>query len=546
MEEYEVRKNTKDYIINHINQYIENYISTYKENISFLLYYPLISIEMRFQEVTPNHQNAIIDRYAISWFIGKIFEKGINLDLKLEYRENEFIYFKNNIFNKIIALYRDFLLCDQIMDMSSIAKSQFELCGPNKFKFTAAIIEGGFRKEYIYYHGLDNSGFNLEKDVKKKPADKLVEKYAHFGPKSFQKLKRLPIDIDREILDLCFDCVQVDLDYLGGNVKSTVIKNINELNLIIGFYYYCSMITEYAFSMGKVFNKVSSSFDTLFYYDKVWFINKVSQYTDLSVGKVEKYLNYFVFNGRGSLQEFPIILNKDKILFIPSSWMLNDLQYSLVNGHYYKNETFRNRDKTISHSVVNTITSKVENFENIIFGQEVYYEFYDNATKINSDVDVTLYDKYSNTFIVIECKWKDNHYVFAGEENYKKIHQSLNDIYSDQINKHKAFIKNDKEKLSIILEGKVEPEEIGDNPDILYIAVDKRSQLFSQDRMLVPLNGLMVLLDIYSNGTILNLNKVVESLRQQKTNASYINEGNFKELKISDEIILVTEDLYSF
>ncbi|MGG1201274.1 hypothetical protein ABE208_11450 [Bacillus inaquosorum] len=177
MEEYEVRKNTKDYIMNHINQYIEDYISEHKENISFLVYYPLISIEMSFQQASPNHQNAIIDRYAISWFIGKIFEKKINLDLEPEYRENEFIYFKNNISKKILALYKDFLLCDEIMDMNSIAKSQFEQCGPNKYKFTAANIEGGFRKEYIYYHGLDSSNFNLERDIKMKPAIRLVEKY---------------------------------------------------------------------------------------------------------------------------------------------------------------------------------------------------------------------------------------------------------------------------------------------------------------------------------------------------------------------------------
>ncbi|WP_332275022.1 hypothetical protein [Bacillus velezensis] len=545
MEEYEVRQNTKDYIMKNINQYIEGYISEYRENIGFLVYYPLISIEMCFQKASPNHQNAIIDRYAISWFIGKIFEKGIKLDLELEYRENEFIYFENNISKKILALYKDFLLCDEIMDMNSIAKSQFEQCGPNKYTFTAAYIEGGFRKEYIYYYGLDSSNFNLERDIKMKPANRLVEKYVCFKPKSVHKLKRLLIDIDREILDLCYKCVGVDLVHLGGNVKSTIIKNINELKLIIGFYYYCSLVTEYAFSMGKILNKVTS-FDTLFYYDEKWFINKVSTNTGLSVGKVEKYLNYFVFKGKGSLQEFPIIIHKDKILFIPSSWMLNDLQYSLVNGHYYKNETFRNRDKTISHSVVKTIISKIEKFENIIFGQECYYEFYNNTTKINSDVDVTLYDKNSNTFILIECKWKDNHYVFAGKENYKKIHQSLNEIYSDQINKHKAFINNDKEKLSLVLEGKVEPAEIGDNPDILYIAVDKRSQLFIGNRMLVPLNGLLVLFEIYSNDTVLNLDKVVESLRQQKTDAFFINLGNFKELKISDKITLVTEDLYSF
>ena len=139
--------------------------------------------------------------------------------------------------------------------------------------------------------------------------------------------------------------------------------------------------------------------------------------------------------------EFPFILHNEKLIFVPSSWMLNDLQFCVVNGHFYKGERFRNRDKTISHSVVNSITRRVETFKNIVFGQEVYYEFQGDMGKINSDIDVALYDKLSNTFIIIESKWKENHYTTAGEENYKKIHQSLNEIYNEQISKHKDFIK---------------------------------------------------------------------------------------------------------
>ena len=103
-------------------------------------------------------------------------------------------------------------------------------------------------------------------------------------------------------------------------------------------------------------------------------LSKAVQFTGLSIGKVEKYFNY-LFDGRGSLLEFPFILHNEKLIFVPSSWMLNDLQFCVVNGHFYKGERFRNRDKTISHSVVNSITRRVETFKNIVFGQEVYYEF---------------------------------------------------------------------------------------------------------------------------------------------------------------------------
>jgi hypothetical protein len=545
MVEYEVRKLTKDFIFNQINDYIDKYKTTYKDNIGYLLYYPLIAIEYRFQEVDPNHQKAIIDRLALSWFIGEIFKQGINWELKFKYNEKEQQHFLADYLDKIKDLYRDFNICEQIMDMSSIAKSEFKEIEKNKYLFTTAIIEGGLRKEYIYFQGIDNQDFEIEREIKIKPAKKMAEKFFRFGPKANQKIKRLLVDKDSELLELCYECVKVDLDFLGGNVKSTVIKNINELNLITSFFYYYSMVVLHAYGVGRFFKK-TTSLDLLFSLDKKLVLSKAVQFTNLSIGKVEKYLNYFLFDGRGSLLEFPFILHNEKLIFIPSSWMLNDLQFCIVNGHYYKGERFKNRDKTISHSVVSSITRRVETFDNIVFGQEVYYEFQGETGKVNSDIDVALYDKLSNTIIIIESKWKENHYTTAGEENYKKIHQSLNEIYTEQINKHKAFIKNDKEKLSYILEGKLSPDEISDDPDILYIAVDKRSQLFINDRFLVPLSGIMALIGMFSQDGILYLDKVVMNLRELQSRGIYINIGdNFKEFKVSGDYTIVTEDLYS-
>ncbi|HDR6266603.1 hypothetical protein ACS2QB_10555 [Bacillus cereus group sp. Bce039] len=545
MVEYEVRALTKDYIFKQIEGYIDEYVTTYKENIGYLLYYPLIAIEYRFHEVDPNHQQAIIDRFALSWFIGELFKRGINWELRFEYNEKELKHFLAAYLGKIKDLYRDFNICDQIMDMNSIAKSECKEIEKNKYLFTTAIIEGGFRKEYIYFHGLDNQNFGMEREIKMRLPQKIVEKFSHFGPRVYQKIKRLLVDRDRELLELCYECVKVDLDYLGGNVKSTVVKNIRELNSIISFFYYYSIVVRAAYTMGSNFNK-TTSLDLLFFKDKEWFLSKAVQFTGLSIGKVEKYFNYFLFDGRGSLLEFPFILHNEKLIFVPSSWMLNDLQFCVVNGHFYKGERFRNRDKTISHSVVNSITRRVETFKNIVFGQEVYYEFQGDMGKINSDIDVALYDKLSNTFIIIESKWKENHYTTAGEENYKKIHQSLNEIYNEQISKHKDFIKNDKEKLSYILEGKVSPDEISDDLDILYIAVDKRSQLFIEDRLLVPLNGMLALINVNSQDGVLNLDKIVKSLREQKSRGLYINtEDDFSEFKVSEDITIVTQDLYS-
>lgn len=542
MDEYEVRKKTKDYIFNRIKNYIDDYVSIYKGNIGYLLYYPLIAIEYRFQEVDPNHERAIVDRDALSWFIGNVFEHGINLELKFEYNENELQHFLSYYLVDIKDLYNDFNVCEKIMDMNSIAKSEFKEIEVNKYLFTTAFIEGGLRKEYIYFNGLYNPNFENEKDIKMKPTQKIAEKFP-IMPKLSQKLNRLLIDVDRELLELCHMSVKVDLDYLGGNVKSTVIKNIDELNSIISFFYYCSLVINSTNAVNNFYNK-KNPLNFLFCKDKDWFLNKASRYTGMSIGKIEKYFNYFLFDGRGSLLEFPFILHNEKVIFVPSLWMLNDLQFCIVNGHYYKKVSFKNRDKTISHSVVSSITNRVETFENIIFGQEVYYEFQGENGKVNSDIDVALYDKMSNTFLIIESKWKENHYPTTSAENYLKIHQSLNEIYTEQISKHKTFINNDKEKLSYILENKISPNEIPDDPDIFYIAVDKRSQLFIENRLLVPLYGLLALIGMNSQEGVLNLNEIVKRLRELKSKAIYTNIGdNFKEFKVSEEITIVTEDL---
>ncbi|MGM2820525.1 hypothetical protein [Bacillus cereus group sp. Bce001] len=96
------------------------------------------------------------------------------------------------------------------------------------------------------------------------------------------------------------------------------------------------------------------------------------------------------------------------------------------------------------------------------------------------------------------------------------------------------------------MEGKLSPNEISDDPDILYIAVDKRSQLFIEERLLVPLNGLIALIGMFSKDGVLYLDKIVKSLKEQKSRGVYINIGDsFNEFKVSEDITIVTEDLYS-
>mgnify|MGYP006964175544 FL=1 len=71
----------------------------------------------------------------------------------------------------------------------------------------------------------------------------------------------------------------------------------------------------------------------------------------ISRDSVMSYIDYFSMDVNvtsGNFTEFPLLKFKNKIIWIPSSIVLNDFQFSIVNGHYYKGIRFENKDETVS------------------------------------------------------------------------------------------------------------------------------------------------------------------------------------------------------
>ena len=57
---------------------------------------------------------------------------------------------------------------------------------------------------------------------------------------------------------------------------------------------------------------------------------------------------------------------------------------------------------------------------------------------------------------------------------------------------------------------------------------------------------MLALINVNSQDGVLNLDKIVKSLREQKSRGLYINtEDDFSEFKVSEDITIVTQDLYS-
>jgi len=149
----------------------------------------------------------------------------------------------------------------------------------------------------------------------------------------------------------------------------------------------------------------------------------------ISRDSVMSYIDYFSMDVNvtsGNFTEFPLLKFKNKIIWIPSSIVLNDFQFSIVNGHYYKGIRFENKDETVSQSIIDYIVNHVNKYSNILYNTNYVYSVPNETFKgkpLNSDIDVAIYDKIGKKLLIIECKWKEN--VYQNRENYIRIEDAL-------------------------------------------------------------------------------------------------------------------------
>lgn len=109
--------------------------------------------------------------------------------------------------------------------------------------------------------------------------------------------------------------------------------------------------------------------------------------------------------------EFPLFEIEDNIITIPSLFIVNDWQFTVINGHYAKEKVIKNREKTLSIVTEGRIEETLKNVTNIAVSKTWPYSYTDNDGKIQcSDIDFAIYDKIRNVILVIEAKWIDKHY----------------------------------------------------------------------------------------------------------------------------------------
>lgn len=537
--EYELRQKINYMVSGEIDKQLSKYFEKHKDNVGYLIIYPLIFLEEKFNSSFINPASVEPDRVAISWFINKMLQlsNGLINNENFTYKQEEFRDFTIR-YQEIRKMYEDSLFAYHITDMYSFGRYIIREKEVNTYVILYPMVNNKYIKESSYYNNLyDEEQLKKEHEVTNQVLTYLIKYYPYYkeirGPIPIVPIKehlslisRLDKDIDKNLLELCKSRVLVDLEKLGSDVRSNTIDNFDDLVKVIGYLYYLGQVRFYNYQAKDSLHKAKKE-DFLISYKKEWLIKKINKETNVSEETVSKYIDYFSFKNvvNGTFIEFPLIEIGETLYLIPSSVMLNDWHFSLVNGHYYKRIDFKNREDTVSKSIINLIANKARKYKNISVGTEKYYEILINKEKkINSDIDIALFDSISNCLLVIECKWKSE--IYLPEEDSLKLERAVNKIYKTQISKHQEYL-SDKKNIKYVIDSEiVDPENI----DILYLIVDKRTQLHVDEKHLLPVYLLLTLLeehsdydeeDIFSNDKTINFRELFDEIRSFRTETVY-------------------------
>lgn len=537
MDDFKIREKAKVYIQDRIHEGLSDYINKYENDSRYLLYYPLIDLEIGMREEDPKSITNWNRRATVAFLIDNIYEDIKNVNGYDLIEENGFEEYRDKLYNKLNQIMQDSRTLSEIDDGNSIAKSKIEEVSANIFKVTTSLVIDKYKEESFYFYGMDDEEVSKkDRELIKNQIAKFIIKYSS-SKENIRKLKRLHIDIDKEVLEYCKSQIDKDLLKLGENLKSKVFKNINELSLVLSYLYYLAFINKFRVEILNILGNKIELNDYLLYYDKEWIISKISNIQSIPSSRVTKIINYLINNGTKQILEYPLFELNNHIITIPSLIMVNDWQFSIVNGHHYNSSVdFKNKSKTISVSTEKKIINKLIDKENIVSCSGKYYEFLnDDGIKINSDIDLGIYDIKRNKLLIAECKWKENHYYDnVLDKNYIKIQDTLNKIFKEQISKHKEYL-NSKENINFIFDNNETIKSIKENPEILYIGIDKRNQIHIEGKHMITEFMLAAFIDQYSNGNDLNLELLFREIETLETKVEYYSIDDKKVIKIDDD-----------
>ncbi len=144
---------------------------------------------------------------------------------------------------------------------------------------------------------------------------------------------------DEDLYAACLKRIELDLQFLGNNPRSSIIKNYMEFKKVITALYYISQMKVTANQIKVQITKKIPLAEMVVIANHNELRQKISEYSNVNIDFVAEVLDYLslININKGSLFEFPILKLTDHYVFNPASILVNDWHFSIVNGHYCKN-----------------------------------------------------------------------------------------------------------------------------------------------------------------------------------------------------------------
>lgn len=536
MNEYDLLGGLHNIIDSDVNEKIQKWLDSH--NVNYYLLYPLAAIELGAIKETPEMMDNLFRRCIATYIFSKAKEYGKEIYLR-KFNTPGFRKFMQSYEKELVPLYQNYRFSKEINDINPFSKPRLVQKSENSYILTTSLVSDVYSEEQFYFYGVDD----LENTKKEK--EQVLTLHMKFWNKIVieqKQIEELENNIDIDLYNECIKIVEKDLKKWGSKVRSSVFDNPLQLAKVIAYFYYQALIKSICIRIGMQYEEdlISNGKDCIMFFDKKLCIKNIANISGVSERKVNTIVEYFINDGRQNLLEFPLFEIEDKIITIPSAIMVNDWQFTIVNGHYIKDILITNRKNTISTVTENRIGRILQGVENVAVAKAKPYSFIDENGKIQcSDIDYAIYDMTRNILLIIEAKWINNHYKDEIDKRYGMILQTLNDIYKKQIKKHKVYLSNKNNIDNLFIEDYRYNKNM-EQPQIVYLAVDKRNQLHIDDKHMVSEYMLVYFLRKYIKNNQLDLNGICNEISNLRTKVEYITVSNeYHEIPVKDEVILV-------
>lgn len=507
-------------------------------NVNYYLLYPLVAIELGAIKAAPEINDNLFRRCIATFIFSKAKEYGKEIYLR-KFNSSGFRKFMQSYEKDLIPIYQNYRFSREINDINPFSKPKLIQDSENRYKLTTSLVSNIYKEEEFYFDGIDEPE-KAEKERKQVMALHLA--FWHKIILEQNPIEELENNVDLKLYQKCIEIVEKDLNKWNSKVRSAIFDNPMQLAKVIAYFYYLAMIKAICIRIDMEYEDdyINVGKDCIMVLEKKECIESITKISGISERKVSTIVNYLINDGKMNLLEFPLFEIEDKIITIPSVILVNDWQFTIINGHYMKNIPIKNRERTISTVTEGRIEETLQGVKNIAVAKTKPYSFVDkNGVNQCSDIDYAIYDLTQNALLIIEAKWIDKHYKDEIDKRYGMILQTLNDIYTKQIKKHSIYLNN-KDNIDNLFAEDYRYKKDMERPQIFYLAVDKRNQLHIDDRHMVSEYMLIYFLKKYIKNNQLDLCEMWKEIGRLKTNVEYITISNeYYEIPVNDDIILV-------